>query len=72
MNSAPNDQTPDDLYSEDGASFFTQTCMDQLPLFPPPLVEGTAVAGVRELGFQQVRQAVQRREGLQSEGRAGF
>lgn len=43
-----------------------------LPLFPTPRVESTAVAGVRELSLHQFSQALQRREALQSEGRAGF
>lgn len=42
------------------------------PLFPAPRVEGAAVAGVRELGLQQVRQALWGREGLQGEGRGDF
>ena len=44
----------------------------RLPLFPAPRVEGAAVARVRELGLHQLGQALQRREGLQGEGCAGF
>lgn len=43
-----------------------------LPLFPVPRVEGAAVAGVGQLGLQQVGQALQRREGLQGEGGGGL
>ena len=71
--------TSDDQYSQDRAFVLCADWMDLyisgssggLPLFPPPCVEGAAVAGVREFSVQQLGQALRGGEGLQSKGRAG-